>query len=321
MAFGYTGNVRDVADSHTEMFGGPAYVAASLFGDNLWTNIGLVMRVSITRNLFSQANKNEIMQTMGKSNFQAFSGGEISLTLRRFEAEQMAALYPGITHNFLPSGDKRGAIGHNTIPKIITPIGLHIRPQYSANETANDPNCWWMPAAVAGDELGEFIFKLENSRDATEDFTLTFEASLITEDYTPGTPQNIHQACQILFRGDSRHAVTNTWETGLPFGYVKGTPGRVESFGVKTSKASGFTLEWTAPSASYVNPTYPITSYKIQHRPAGSTASFTELSLNTLTTLEQAISGLTVGTTYEVRVAGVSSAGTGQFAAMNVTPT
>ena len=315
MALGYTGNIKEVADSHTQMFGGPAYVCAGLPGDGIWTNIGLVMRAEIQRTLFSQATVNEVMQVMGQSNFQAYQGATITLTMRRFEAEQFVALYPGIT-----AGDT-GGLGHNTRPSVITPIGLHVRPQYSYGAAANDESCWWIPAAIAGDDLGTFVFKVENTREANEDFTLNFMAALITQDYTPGTKQAIAQKGQILYRGNTTNIVTNTWEKNMPFGYVEGGVGRVETFTTSSVGTDSLTVNWTAPSSDYIDDSYPITGYQVSYRTVGTGAFTDATAITDATTLTQNITGLSASTTYEFRVAATTSAGQGQVAALEVSTT
>ena len=321
MARNFVGNVRDAADTHEQIFGGPAYVAAGLFGDGLWTNLGLVVNVSINRMLFSQATQNVLNQTMGQSNFQAFKSAEISLTLRRFQIEQMAALYPGITEVFTATDSRNAGLGHNTVAQVITPTGLCVLPQYAAgaNAVQNNPNTWWMPAAVAGDELGEFIFKVEDTRESAEDFTLSFVASLLTTDYTPGTAQNIRQAGQILYRGDTRHIVTSTWEKNLPFGFLPGAPGRVESFtAVPTggSEDDSITLTWTDPSADYIDD--PITGYTVYSREANTDDDFDTQAISA-GTLTAAVSSLDPSTEYEFRVAPIANGIEGQLACVEAT--
>ena len=273
MAKGFVGNRPQVADSHEQLFGGPAFVAASLFGDGLWTNIGLVIRVEISRTIFSQTVSNEVMQRMGQSSFQAFATANISMTLRQFQVEHMAALYPGISKDFQPIVDddeddaRNEGFGHSINASVIQPVGLHIRPQSAMGQPANNGTCWWIPAAVASEELGTFIYKLENTNEANEDYTLTFGASLLDQDYSPD-PQTIADGGYLQSSGRSSADI------------VKGTPGRVDTFGVRTGtlQNTSATVEWTAPGNDYIDDDNPITGYRVLLRNAGSTGAFTTMN-------------------------------------------
>ena len=311
MARGFSGNLRDVAESHEQLFGGPAFVAASLFGDGLWTNIGLVIRVEIERMLFSQTTINEIGQRMGGSSFQGFSGAGVNMTLRQFQVEHMSALYPGISKRF-----DRG-IGHRTRPTVIQPVGIHVRPQHAMGRAAGSKDAgWWMPALIASEELGTFIYKLENTNEANEDYSLGFGASLLANDYS-ATPQTIDEAGRLLYYGDPSGVVANTWEVGLPFGFVEGTPGRVSSFGIKSGTNAGgdITFEWTAPTSEYVDDNYPITGYVLSYRENGRGA-WTTSSLGSNTT-ELEVTAVSTGDIIQVRVQAQSAAGLGQQAELS----
>ena len=289
-------------------------MAAGLFGDGLWTNIGLVIRVEISRTIFSQTVSNEVMQRMGQSSFQAFATANVSMTLRQFQVEHMAALYPGISKNFQPVSNSRNeGFGHSINASVIQPVGLHIRPQSAMGQPGNNGTCWWVPAAVASEELGTFIYKLENTNEANEDYTLTFGASLLDRDYA-ATSQTIADGGQILYRGDTRHIVTNSWEEGLPFGYVQGTPGRVTTLTSSTSGGS-FTLTWTAPASDYIDNDNPITGYKVRWRRNG-TGAWTDVDIASAATLTSTVSS-TSGHIVQARVAPVSAAGVGQFAELD----
>ena len=204
------GNVQNVATSSKEMFGGTAYVAAGLFGDGLWTNIGLLMRVSIKVEIFNQNLMNEIGQIAGDSVFQAAMSGTVTLTMRRHNREQITALFPTITKQFAASGTKRGGYGWSVEGGNITPVGLHIRPGLSYGGTDNDPECWWITSAFAQD-VGEWISKVENTDSANEDFPLTFRFGRIDQDYTPGAPQPIKPAGRLLYQGDTTHIVAASY--------------------------------------------------------------------------------------------------------------
>ena len=308
----YTGNLQTVATTSEEMFGSAAYVAAGYFGDGLWTNLGLPMRVSLKMEIFNQNLQNEIMQVSGDSIFQASSSGTITLTMRRHNIEQVSALFPVLTKRFASSSSSNGGYGWSVTPGTVTPIGLHIRPNFAYGAADHNNKCWWVTSAIAQD-IGEWVTKVENTDSANEDFPLTFRFGRIEVDYTPGSPQAIDEAGRMLYQGDTRSIVANTWETGLPFGFRRGYAGRVETFALKAAAtASGATVTWTAPSAEFIDS--PITGYQVLHRPAGTTGAFTTITVNSPSTTEQAIASLTTKTRYEVRVAPVTAEGSGQQA-------
>ena len=304
----------DVATSSQEMFGGAAYVAAGLLGDGLFTKIGLVMRVAIKPMIFMQGLENEVGQVAKDSIFQSVKSGTVTLTMRRHNAEQMAALFPHVVTRFEPSTSQRGGYGYNVTPGPVVPIGLHIRPNlaYGVGQ-ANDPLCWWIPGASA-EEIGDFIYKVEDSKSSNEDFPLTFTFVRAEEDYTPGAPQAMHEAGRMLYQGDSTHIVTNTWERGLPFGFRKGYAGRPTNITIKagTRAADAFTVAFQAPIAGEI--ASPITDYNVLYRVSGTTDVFTEAVTGGPAILEEAIDSLDSNTEYEVRVEALTAEGSGQQA-------
>jgi len=85
---------------------------------------------------------------------------------------------------------------------------------------------------------------------------------------------------------------------------------------VATAGNSQISLAWTAPSAPG---TSAITGYSVEYTPSGGSAQTVSTSS---TSTSYTLTGLTNGTAYTVRVAGVSSAGAGTFtaASSSVTP-
>jgi hypothetical protein len=70
-------------------------------------------------------------------------------------------------------------------------------------------------------------------------------------------------------------------------------------------------LTWTAPAVT-ADANSAITNYSIQYKLSGA-GSYTNVTRSASTTATQAITGLTVGKLYEIRVASISANGTGPF--------
>lgn len=95
-----------------------------------------------------------------------------------------------------------------------------------------------------------------------------------------------------------------------------GTPPNAPTSLTATAGNAQISLAWTAPSAPG---TYAITGYTVEYTPSGGSA----VTVNTgSTSTSYTLTGLTNGTTYTVRVAGVSASGTGTYSAASssVTP-
>ena len=310
------GNLKTVATDSKEMFGGAGYVAAGHFGDGMWTSLGLPMRVSIKQDIFNQNLQNEIMQVAGDSIFQASQSGTITLTLRRHNVEQMASLFPVLTKR------TDGGYGWNIKAGPVTPIGLHVRPstEYGVEHSSS---CWWIPVAIAQD-IGEWVQKVENTDSANEDFPLTFRFGRMEQDFTPGTPQTIDPGGRMLYQGDTRSVVAETWETGLPFGFRKGYAGRVESLAYKpgSGNVSGspgkgsVSVTFSPPTAEFRDSA--LTGYRILYREKGSTGAFAVIDNTNPAAVEDDLAQLTPNAIYEVRVAPLTAEGSGQQAAIEV---
>jgi hypothetical protein len=70
-------------------------------------------------------------------------------------------------------------------------------------------------------------------------------------------------------------------------------------------------LTWTAPAVT-ADANSAITDYKIQYKLTG-TDGYTNVTRSASTTATQAVTGLTVGKTYDLRVASISANGTGPY--------
>lgn len=301
-----------VAVTGEDMFGGPAYVAAGYPGDGFWLNIGLPMRIAFKPGTFNSSLKNEVGQTMPDSILQSIQSGMVTLTLRRHNAQIITALLPGLTRQYAKSDTRNEAYAYSPRTGPVKPIGLHIRPQFAYGTTkANHPGCWWIPSAVFK-ELGEFVYKVENSTESNEDFTVELENTLLFKDYTPGNRGAISVDGRLLFRGDNRHFATANWEDHLPFGYIDGisdAPTAVTSSAIGSDK---FTVGWTAPvnNVAEGQSAIKITGYKILHRVRRSESAFTEVDAAVDDTSKE-ITGLATGTTYEVRIYATTAKGKG----------
>jgi len=70
-------------------------------------------------------------------------------------------------------------------------------------------------------------------------------------------------------------------------------------------------LTWTAPAAT-ADANSAITNYKVQYKLSG-TDGYTSVTRSVSTTATQAVTGLTTGKSYDLRVASISANGTGPF--------
>jgi len=112
-----------------------------------------------------------------------------------------------------------------------------------------------------------------------------------------------------------RLAAMNAHGVG-PYAYGTATPIAVPSRPTNLAGVAGsgrVTLTWTAPVPSFGN-TGAITDYVIQYAAVGGT-SWATFSHSSITTPGIAVTGLTAGTGYVFRVAGVNSLGTGPYSA------
>jgi hypothetical protein len=96
-----------------------------------------------------------------------------------------------------------------------------------------------------------------------------------------------------------------------------GTPPNAPTSLTATAGNAQIALAWTAPSAPG---TYAITGYTVEYTPSGGSAQTVSTGS---TSTSYTLTGLTNGTAYTVRVAGVSAAGAGSYTAASsaVTPT
>ena len=294
--------VAGISTSAREMFGGPAYVAAGLVGDPLWVDIGLTMRASIKVEFFTSALENQIGQITNDSLFMAVKSGTCTLTLRNHNARIMAAMFPDLSTRY------DDGYGWNANARHIRPTSLHIRPQlsYGTNED-NDASCWWIPVAIPT-EIGEWVYKLEDTSSSNEDYQVTFMFGRLEDDYTPGAGNAIAEPGRILYQGNTTNVAAASWEQGLPPGYKAGYPGPVKSASTNTITATGFKVDWEAPDDNGS----VISSYRVWTRKRNSGEAFTVANQSTAATTELAITSLTTKTEYEIRVAAVSAAGFGQ---------
>jgi predicted phage tail protein len=97
---------------------------------------------------------------------------------------------------------------------------------------------------------------------------------------------------------------------------IAGTPPNAPTSLTTTAGNAQITLAWTAPSAPG---TYAITGYTVEYTPSGGSAQTVSTGS---TSTSYTLTGLTNGTAYTVRVAGISAAGTGTYtaASSSVTP-
>ena len=108
-------------------------------------------------------------------------------------------------------------------------------------------------------------------------------------------------------RGDSQDAAINFGRTTM--GPADATvPGLVRNLSVSPVSESELSVSWNAPAS---DGGAAITGYSVQYRESGAT-NWTTVS-RAGTDLSQSISGLTAGTSYEVRVAAMNIAGTGSY--------
>lgn len=312
MSFKREGNIGSIAESGKNIFGSPAYVAASRFGSGLWTEIGLVPNVAMSPGMFSQGQGNEVEQELGDTTFQASGGGAdnmVSMNLLRFNAEQMATLFPSVI-KFVQAGDTshggssdgKGGIGWDVNPGFVQSVGLHIRPTAAYGANPGDVSCFWLPQ-VRAKTFGTYTYKTE-SGDATEEvFTVEFAIQrLARKDFTPGTQQDVASMGRMFYRGDPASIVASTWEDHLPFGFLNGAPGRVTTILV-TAKSEGFSVDATAPTSEFLQGVSGTVVYKFQYREDnGSNGAFTPGSSNITLGTPVDVTGLKADTRYEVRV-------------------
>lgn len=201
----------NVTTNSEEVFGAPAYVAAGLAGSGaVFVDLGLVPRVEVALEFFTQSLQNEIGQMMADSPMGALKGGQATLTLLRANAAQLAVLYQGLITDGATSMSVKEDL------QALVPVTLHIRPRKGFG-VANYKYGQWC-VACRPREITAFISKVEESQNAQETFQITFDLYRATTDQA-AVPQAINEGFQIWFRGSSADAVTVAWSADLPAGY------------------------------------------------------------------------------------------------------
>ena len=290
-----------------EILGGPCFVAAGLAGSGTtFVDIGLVPNVSIKLELFAQVLQNEVGQKLPDSVWSLLKGGMVELSMRNVNAVQMKQLITSVATYDVNS------IGFETDIQTIEPITLHIRPAQGLGMSSFDFG-YWITGACCKD-IGNFIHKVDDNDASQEDFTLQFEMFRIINDYSAAS-QDIDVDGQVFFRGTSDKYVTTGWESDLPRGYLPTTPLAPSSIASRNVSANGFTVDWGIPQDRGSG---LITGYTIEWRLSSSTGAYTTAT-TTASTRTYAITGLTTGTSYAVRVAAVNSVGTGAYLTLTQT--
>jgi surface protein len=170
---------------------------------------------------------------------------------------------------------------------------------------------WTAPASTGGAAITDYLVEYRTSPSGTwttfADGGSTTTSTTITG-LTDGTTYDI------------RISASNAAGTGTPSATVTATPGTTPSAPTAltlTPAAGQLTATWTAPTTTGGS---PITDYAIEYRtsPSGTWTVFPD---GTSTATSAAITGLTDGTAYDVRVSGANSLGAGTAsAAATATP-
>lgn len=174
-----------------------------------FVELSRVPRVDLVPTFFRQMSTNEQKQIVSDGVFGAIKGADISLQVLSSQAAILAAMFNEVTDNttdvtFSP-----------TLSQLSLPT-MCIVPETGYGGTVTDPEYWWVPAVVPMD-MTALVYKLEESEDSSEVFTVNFKAARRTSDQDSNV---IATDYQILFRGDPNSATAGTTAVwSLPSGY------------------------------------------------------------------------------------------------------
>ena len=172
---------------------------------------------------------------------------------------------------------------------------------------------WSAPTVSAQTPITDYVVQFSSNSGSTWN---TFSDGTSTS--TSATVTGLTNSTAYVFRvaavnGVGAGAYTAASSSVTP---TAGTPPNAPTSLTATAGNAQLSLAWTAPSAPG---TYAITGYTVEYTPSGGSAATVATGS---TAASYTLTGLTNGTAYTVRVAAVSSAGTGTYtaASSSVTP-
>ena len=189
------------------VYGGPAYV---LIGDPTQASgaglveLGLVPRVTVGLQFNRQIKHNEIEQMLADGAYGNLQGATVNITLMNNAAAILAAMFSEVT-------DNTSSVSFSEAFAALDVVALIIIPVESYGSGTTNPALMCVPGAI-GVNIGDFVFKVEQSNQSSESFDVEFQA---TRRVTDGT-NAILAGYQIFFKGDMSDGTTS-WS--LPAGY------------------------------------------------------------------------------------------------------
>lgn len=191
--------------SATNLFGGQAYVAiGDITTASGMVDLGLLPRAEIQMALHRQIKHNEIGQQPSDGAHGGVKGASATLTMMSGAASILAALFPEVT-------DNTTSVTYSEVFAAISAPTMAIMPIEGYGRGYTYPGLWYIPAVVAM-QPSAWIYKVEETVESTEPYTVEFMALLRTADQAATA---IPTGKRILFRGDP----ANTGWNFLPSGY------------------------------------------------------------------------------------------------------